>query len=82
MAYNIQNYWVSGLCPSIGILNTRKHNISEIVFILGWGEEDTYSAGSVERTGLVIEVKGPNRVDAFLLSPKDGNRSSFQTVVA
>jgi hypothetical protein len=25
----IQNYWVSGLCPSSGILNTRKHNISE-----------------------------------------------------
>jgi hypothetical protein len=24
-----QNYWVFGLCPSSGILGTRKHNISE-----------------------------------------------------
>jgi hypothetical protein len=24
-----QNYWVSGLCPSTGILGTRKHNVSE-----------------------------------------------------
>jgi hypothetical protein len=28
MVYNTQNYWVSGLCPSSGILNARKH-ISE-----------------------------------------------------
>jgi hypothetical protein len=28
MVYNIQNYWVSGLCPSSGILSTRK-NVSE-----------------------------------------------------
>jgi hypothetical protein len=26
---NIQNYWVFGLCPSSGILETRKHNVSE-----------------------------------------------------
>jgi hypothetical protein len=25
----IKDHWVSGLCPSIGILNTRKHNVSE-----------------------------------------------------
>jgi hypothetical protein len=24
-----QNYWVFGLCPSPGILETRKHNVSE-----------------------------------------------------
>jgi hypothetical protein len=29
MVFNTQNYWVSGLCPSSGILNTRKHNVSE-----------------------------------------------------
>jgi hypothetical protein len=23
------DYWVSGLCPSSGILNTRKHNVLE-----------------------------------------------------
>jgi hypothetical protein len=26
---NVQSYWVSGLCPSSGILNNREHNISE-----------------------------------------------------
>jgi hypothetical protein len=29
MVYNIQNYWVFGLCPSSGILETSKHNASE-----------------------------------------------------
>jgi hypothetical protein len=29
MAYNTQNYWVFGLCPSSGILETREHNVSE-----------------------------------------------------
>jgi hypothetical protein len=24
-----ENYWVSGLCPLSGILNTIKHNVSE-----------------------------------------------------
>jgi hypothetical protein len=26
MVYNNQNHWVSGLCPSSGILETRKNN--------------------------------------------------------
>jgi hypothetical protein len=29
MVYNTQNYWVSGPNPPPGILNTRKHNVSE-----------------------------------------------------
>jgi hypothetical protein len=29
MEYNTQNYWVSGLRPSSGILNTRKYIVSE-----------------------------------------------------
>jgi hypothetical protein len=29
MVYNSQNYWVIGLCPSSGILETIKLNISE-----------------------------------------------------
>jgi hypothetical protein len=27
--HNIQNYWVFGLYPSSGILETRKHDVSE-----------------------------------------------------
>jgi hypothetical protein len=29
MFYNTQKYWVFGLCPSSGILETRKHNVLE-----------------------------------------------------
>jgi hypothetical protein len=29
MGYNIQNYWVFRLCPSSGILETGKHDVSE-----------------------------------------------------
>jgi hypothetical protein len=29
MVYNIQNYWVFGLWPASGILETRIHNVSE-----------------------------------------------------
>jgi hypothetical protein len=52
MVYNIQNYWVFGLCLSFGILETRKHNVSETgsVSVLRWcmgGGEDTYSVGSL-----------------------------------
>jgi hypothetical protein len=36
-----QNYWVSGLCPSSGILETRKHNVSETGSVphLTWGRK-------------------------------------------
>jgi hypothetical protein len=46
MVYNIQNYRVSGLCPSSGILNTWKRNVSETgsISVIRWGERDTYSA--------------------------------------
>jgi hypothetical protein len=27
--YNTQDYWGFGLCPSSGILEARKHNVSE-----------------------------------------------------
>jgi hypothetical protein len=30
MVYNTQNYWDFGLCPPSGILEIRKHNVSEI----------------------------------------------------
>jgi hypothetical protein len=29
MVYNTQNYWDFGLCPTSGILESRKHNVSE-----------------------------------------------------
>jgi hypothetical protein len=40
-----QNYWVSGPCPSSGILNATKHNFSKTgsVSALGRRERDIYS---------------------------------------
>jgi hypothetical protein len=29
-----QNHWISGICPSFGILNTRKHKVPETYFRL------------------------------------------------
>jgi hypothetical protein len=47
MAYNTQNYWVFGLCPSSGIEETRKYNILELDLFLSSGVgRDTYSVGS------------------------------------
>jgi hypothetical protein len=52
MVHDIQNHWIPGLCPSSGILNTRKHNVSETasVAILRCGERDTYSVGSLRKS--------------------------------
>jgi hypothetical protein len=38
MVYNTQNYWVFGLFPSSGILETRKHNVSEMDVFPASGE--------------------------------------------
>jgi hypothetical protein len=39
MMYTTRNYWVSELYSSSGILNTRKHNVSETIYVspvVGW----------------------------------------------
>jgi hypothetical protein len=33
MLYDIQNYWVFGLCPPSEIVNIRKHKVSEIKIV-------------------------------------------------
>jgi hypothetical protein len=51
MVFNTQNYWLFGLCPSSGILETRKHNVSESGSVpsAGEGKENTYSVGSLRK---------------------------------
>jgi hypothetical protein len=44
---NGQNFWVYGLCPWSGILNTRKHNVSvpeTLCFLVFRIEDDGQSA--------------------------------------
>jgi hypothetical protein len=52
MKYNTQNYWVFGLCPWFGILETRKHNVSETgsIFLPQVREGDPYSIGSLKKS--------------------------------
>jgi hypothetical protein len=54
MVYNTQNYCVFGLHPSSGILETRKHNVSETgsVSILKWGGKTPTQLGPLERANL------------------------------
>jgi hypothetical protein len=35
MVYDIQDYWVFGLCPSSGIQKTEEHNVSETGSVSG-----------------------------------------------
>jgi hypothetical protein len=52
MVYNTQNYWIFGLFPSSGILETRKHDVSETgsFFRPRVRGEDTYSVGSLKKS--------------------------------
>jgi hypothetical protein len=47
-----QNYCVPGLCPSYGILNARKHDVSESgsLSVLRGREGDTYCVGSLKKS--------------------------------
>jgi hypothetical protein len=54
MMYNTQNYWVFGLCPSYGILDTRRYDVSETGYIrpqLG-GRETPTLLGPLEGANL------------------------------
>jgi hypothetical protein len=74
MVCNTQNYWVSGLGTSFGILKTRKHNVSK-----------TGCFHPQVRGGrhLLCWIRNLDTVDPHPPSPppEDRNRSSFQNVV-
>jgi hypothetical protein len=52
MVYNTHNYWVFGLFPSSGILENRKHDVSETACFRPQvkGAEDTYSVGPLGKS--------------------------------
>jgi hypothetical protein len=76
-----QNYWVSGLCPSPGSLNTRKHNVSETgsVFIFRWGGETPTQLVPLERaTPQSVDQKSRRRrQNLFLKLYKDASVKSL-----
>jgi hypothetical protein len=63
-----QSYWIYGLCPSSGILNTRKQNVLETgsVSVFTRGEGDTSYIGSFREKANLIRSQGPNRLGVSL----------------
>jgi hypothetical protein len=61
----LQNYWVFGLFPSSGILETRKHDISETgsPSVLSWGGKITYEYQAEHKAS--FEEKMKNYVGTF-----------------
>jgi hypothetical protein len=64
MVYNTPNCCIFGLHPSSGILETRKHNISETasVSVLRWRGRDPYAVGSLRKWLRLALSKWRNRV--------------------
>jgi hypothetical protein len=54
MVYTARNYWVFGLCPSSGILETRKHDVSEAGYVsfLRCGRKTPTQLGPLDRANL------------------------------
>jgi hypothetical protein len=53
MVYDIQDYWVFGLCPSSSILKTQKNTTFRKLDLFpssGEGTGDTYSVGPVRKS--------------------------------
>jgi hypothetical protein len=71
MVYETQNYWVSGLCPLSGILNTRKHN--------RWENRKTPAPlGPLERANfLLLEFR---TMDKIQKTSNSGRSSRLHTV--
>jgi hypothetical protein len=68
MVYNTQNRWVSGVCPSHGILNTKKQRFgSWMCFRLPVKMETPAQLGPLERA---------NRVQRLRLAPSKGGKLS------
>jgi hypothetical protein len=60
-----QNYWVFGICPSPGIIETRKHNVSEMCFLPQVRWQTATQSGPLETANLnhwLDLSTGPNRV--------------------
>jgi hypothetical protein len=72
MVYNIQNYWVFGLCPSSSILETRKHNVSETGSRLALSKEP--KRVGISTPHLRTETDPVSETFCFLVSriPDDG----------
>jgi hypothetical protein len=62
MVYNFQSYWVSRVCPSPGILSSRKQRFGNWVCFCS----EVRGGREVQRLRLALS-KGPNRVDVSLL---------------
>jgi hypothetical protein len=56
MVYNMQNYWVLGLCLSPGILKNTTFLQMDLFPSSGKGQ-DTYSVGAKSKNPVILSVK-------------------------
>jgi hypothetical protein len=81
---NSQNHWISELCPSSGILNTRDTTFPKAGLFPSFVEmEDTCFVGSLRNTlseSPDAFSMGPNGEGVSLPSPEEGNRSTFRNI--
>jgi hypothetical protein len=77
-----QNYWVSGLCPSSGMLNNVELQRfgNRVCFLLQVREGGTYSVGCLVTANLNHWTRD-QQSSCLPLSPEEGNGSSFRNVV-
>jgi hypothetical protein len=73
MVYNTQNYLVFGLCPSSGILENRKHDVSETgcVSVLRWRGKTPTQLGPLKKPISINErkeIQFPKRRVFYLLN--------------
>jgi hypothetical protein len=69
MEYNTQNYWVSGLCPSRGILNNFNAVFRKLdpFSSSGEGREAPTLMGPLDRANLNHWAQSQNTGDSFVL---------------
>jgi hypothetical protein len=73
-------FWISGLCPSSGILNTRKHKDSKTgsASVLRQGRETPTQFGHLERTNLnPWTLSGEGEAHTLLGSLERANRNHW-----
>jgi hypothetical protein len=86
MVYNTQNYWVSGLYPSSGILENRKHDVSEnecFRFQVKGGEKTPTQLGPLERANLNPEIENASdfvRKDVDVFGTKTVSFNHMSTI--
>jgi hypothetical protein len=75
MVSNTQNYWVPGLCPLFGIINTGKHTVSETGCFRPQGMETHTLLGCLKRANPNQQTSFSGMVCFLVFRIPDGGQS-------